>query len=92
VISGDDAYRLGMVTHLHEDPLQARSRSHVRSLRNHRTRCAVPSGCSTRLTGTPAETLALEAKLQGELIGTANQLTAVTAGLAKQEPEFTDPV
>ena len=43
-------------------------------------------------TGTAAETLALEAKLQGELIGTPNQLAAVQAGLAKQEPEFSDPV
>ena len=93
VISGDDAYRLGMVTHLHEDPREAaltlareiasKSPDAVR-----RAKQLFDEGW----TGTPAETLALEAKLQGELIGTANQLTAVTAALAKQEPEFTDPV
>jgi enoyl-CoA hydratase/carnithine racemase len=42
-------------------------------------------------TGTPAETLALEARLQSELIGTTNQVAALTAGITKLEPEFTDP-
>jgi enoyl-CoA hydratase/carnithine racemase len=37
------------------------------------------------------ETLRLEASLQLDLIGSPNQLAAVTAGLTKQPGEFTDP-
>jgi enoyl-CoA hydratase/carnithine racemase len=93
VIVGEEAHRLGLVTHLHENPLDAaltlareiasRSPDSVR-----RAKRLFDEGW----VGTAAETLALEAKLQGELIGTANHLAAVAAGLAKQEPEFTDPV
>jgi enoyl-CoA hydratase/carnithine racemase len=92
VISGDEAYRLGLVTHLHEDPLGAA----LALAREIAAKSPDAVRRAKRLfdeawTGTPAETLALEAKLQGELIGTSNQLAAVAAGLAKQEPEFTDP-
>ena len=41
--------------------------------------------------GTAEETLALEAELQLGLFGSPNQLAAVTAGMTKQPPEFTDP-
>jgi hypothetical protein len=37
------------------------------------------------------ETLALEAEIQLDLIGSENQLAAVTAGMTKQPPEFVDP-
>jgi enoyl-CoA hydratase/carnithine racemase len=40
----------------------------------------------------PAEaTLALEAELQGTLIGSPNQLAAVAAGMSKEPAEFSDP-
>jgi enoyl-CoA hydratase/carnithine racemase len=42
-------------------------------------------------TGSAQETLRLEADLQLGLLGTPNQLAAVTAGMAKQPAEFTDP-
>ncbi len=42
-------------------------------------------------TGSAEQTLALEASLQLELIGSPNQLAAVTAGMTKQPAEFTDP-
>jgi hypothetical protein len=35
--------------------------------------------------------MALEARLQLEIAGGRNQLTAVAAGLAKQPAEFVDP-
>jgi len=42
--------------------------------------------------GRPAqETLALEASLQGSLIGSPNQLAAVIAGMSGEPPQFTDP-
>ena len=40
----------------------------------------------------PAEEgLRLEAQIQMQLLGSANQLAAVTAGMTKQPAEFTDP-
>jgi enoyl-CoA hydratase/carnithine racemase len=42
-------------------------------------------------TGPPDETLALEAELQRGLIGSPNQLAAVSAGFSKERPEFVDP-
>jgi hypothetical protein len=42
-------------------------------------------------TGPAQQTLALEAELQLGLIGSPNQLAAVTAGFTKQPAEFVDP-
>ena len=44
----------------------------------------------TAWTGETAETLALEAELQLELLGSPNQLAAVTAGFSGEPAEFTD--
>jgi enoyl-CoA hydratase/carnithine racemase len=93
VFSGEEAHRLGAVTHLHEDPLDAA----LTLAREIASRSPDAVRRAKRLfdegwTGTAADTLALEAKLQSELIGTPNQLVAVQAGLANQEPEFSDPV
>jgi len=92
VFSGEEADRLGVVTRLAEDPLAAamelaaeiagRSPDAVR---------AAKRLFDESWTGSPAETLALEAKLQLGLIGSPNQLAAVTAGFTKQPPEFVDP-
>jgi enoyl-CoA hydratase/carnithine racemase len=91
-ISGEDALRRGLVTQLADDPLAValelareiagRSPDAVR-----RAKQLFDAGW----VGTAADTLALEAKLQGELIGTPNQLAAMTAAFSKQAPEFTDP-
>jgi len=92
VISGEEALRLGLVTRLSEDPLLA--------ARELATEIAGRSPDAVRAAkrlfdeawNGPAElTLALEAELQLSLIGSPNQLAAVTAGIAKQPAEFTDP-
>jgi enoyl-CoA hydratase/carnithine racemase len=93
VISGEEADHLGLVTHCNEDPLgaarqlaaeiAARSPDSVR--RSKRL-------YDTAWTGSPAETLGLEATLQAELLGSPNQIAAMTAGLTKQPAEFEDPV
>ena len=56
-----------------------------------RTRSAQPSGCTTSpgRRRRPAS-LALEAELQLRLIGSPNQLAAVSAGFTKQPAEFVD--
>ncbi|HEX3616185.1 MAG TPA: crotonase/enoyl-CoA hydratase family protein [Solirubrobacteraceae bacterium] len=91
-IGGDEAQRLGLVTRLADDPLAAamdlahevagRSPDAVR-----RAKRLFDEGWA----GSAAETLALEATLQGQLIGSPNQLAAMTAAFTKQQPEFTDP-
>ena len=92
VFSGREADRLGVVTQLSDGPLTdaitlarqiaARSPDAVR-----RAKTLFNEGWN----GTPEKTLALEAKLQRELIGTPNQIAAMTAGITNQEPEFIDP-
>jgi enoyl-CoA hydratase/carnithine racemase len=91
-ITGEEAAGLGLVTRLAEDPLAAA----MRLAREIARRSPDAVRRAKRLfdeawSGSTADTLALEAKLQGELIGTPNQLAAMTAAFSKQEPEFTDP-
>ncbi len=92
IISGAEAAQLGIVTHISEDPLAsaralaaeiaARSPDAVRAAKQ-----LFEAGWSE-----PAEnTLALEAELQLRLVGSPNQLEAVSAELGKRPPEFADP-
>jgi enoyl-CoA hydratase/carnithine racemase len=93
VVSGTEAAALGLVTRAAEDPLAA--------ARELATEIASRSPDAVRRakrlyeqswTGADADTLALEAELQLELIGSPNQLAAVTAGFSKEPAQFTDPV
>jgi enoyl-CoA hydratase/carnithine racemase len=92
VITGADAYALGLVTHVSEDPVGA-ARGLAAEIAE-RSPDAVRS--AKRLfdeawTGSPEQTLALEAELQQRLIGSPNQLEAVRAGMTKQPGDFVDP-
>jgi enoyl-CoA hydratase/carnithine racemase len=92
VVSGTEARELGLVTRLDDDPLTAagtlaaeiagRSPDAIRSAKRL---------LDSSWTAEADETLALEAELQSGLIGSPNQLAAVTAGLNKQPAQFTDP-
>jgi enoyl-CoA hydratase/carnithine racemase len=91
-VSGTEAHSLGVVTRVSDDPLAAA-----------RTLAAEIAGFSPdairaakRLydeawTGSAEETLWLEASTQLGLIGSQNQLAAVSAGMTKQPGEFVDP-
>ncbi|HEY5318742.1 MAG TPA: crotonase/enoyl-CoA hydratase family protein [Solirubrobacteraceae bacterium] len=93
VLTGEQALALGLVTRVSEDPLASaqelaadiagRSPDAVRAAK----RLFEEAWSETAENG-----LALEAELQRSLIGSPNQLAAVTAGMAKEPPEFTDPV
>ncbi len=92
MFSGAEAHRLGIVTQVDEDPLAA-ARSLARQI-------AAKSPEAVRgakrlfdeaWTGSARETLSLEAELQLGLIGSPNQLAAVSAGMTKQPAEFVDP-
>jgi enoyl-CoA hydratase/carnithine racemase len=90
-VSGEEAARLGLVTRVSEDPLAA-----ARELAG-RIAARSPDAVrrakrlyETAWTGESTETLALEAELQLELVGSPNQLAAVTAGFSGEPAEFTD--
>jgi enoyl-CoA hydratase/carnithine racemase len=92
VFDGHEALRLGVVTSVSDSPLEA-----ARELAA-QIAAASPDAIrrAKRLfdeawTGSPDETLGLEAELQKQLIGTPNQLAAVSAGITKQPAQFTDP-
>ncbi len=92
VISGVQAGELGLATHVVDDPLTA--------ARELATEIASKSPDAIRgakrlfdeaWTGSAQETLSLEASIQLSLIGSPNQLAAVSAGVSKQPAEFVDP-
>ncbi len=92
VVSGNEAHGLGIVTHVADDPLGA-ARELAREIAS-KSPDAVRG--AKRLfdegwSGRASETLALEAEIQRSLIGSPNQLAAVTAGLTKQPAQFVDP-
>lgn len=92
VFSGEEALALGVVTRLAPDPLAAAQElaSEIASKSPDAIRGAkrLLGGAWNR----PAqEGLRLEAEIQRGLIGSPNQLAAVTAGLSHQPPQFADP-
>jgi enoyl-CoA hydratase/carnithine racemase len=92
VFDGTEAERLGVATRLAEEPLTAahelateiagRSPDAIR---------AAKRLYDESWTGTGPQTLALEAELQLALVGSPNQLAAVTAGFTKEPAQFVDP-
>jgi enoyl-CoA hydratase/carnithine racemase len=93
VFSGAEAHELGLVTDLADDPLRrARELAAEIAQRSPDAVRAAKRLFESGWTATREQTLALEAELQLGLIGSPNQLAAVTAGLAKQPAQFTDPV
>ncbi len=92
VFSGEDALRLGVVTHVSDDPFG--------SARQLAEEIATKSPDAIRGAkrlynegwNLPApDSLRLEADIQRTLVGSPNQLAAVTAGITKQPAEFVDP-
>jgi enoyl-CoA hydratase/carnithine racemase len=92
VLSGEEALNRGLVTRLAADPLAAA----------HELAAEIATKSPDAIRGAkrlldhawnrPAkEGLALEAEIQRRLIGSPNQMAAVTAGLTKEAAQFTDP-
>jgi enoyl-CoA hydratase/carnithine racemase len=92
VVSGTEAAALGLVTRVADDPLLAAQElaAEIASRSPDAVRRAKRL-YEQSWTGADADTLALEAELQLELIGSPNQLAAVTAGFSKEPAQFTDP-
>ena len=92
MLSGVEAYELGLVTHLADDPLAgARKMAAEIAGRSPDAVRAMKRLFNESWTGSTEDTLRLESDIQLGLIGTPNQLEAVRAGLAKEPGEFIDP-
>jgi enoyl-CoA hydratase/carnithine racemase len=92
VFSGAEALELGVVTHVADDPLAAAQELAAEiSQRSPDAVRGVKRLFDDSWTEGPEQTLALEAKLQLGLIGSANQLAAVSAGMTKEPAQFVDP-
>ena len=91
ILSGTEAKELGLVTHVSDDPLSAAMT--VAEEIAGRSPDAVRAGKKLFEDSWHADArtgLELEAALQTELIGSANQLEAVTANFQKRAPNFKD--
>lgn len=92
VITGEEAQRMGLVTHVCDDPF-AEAMSEARTIAS-RSPHAIRA-CKRLLNEAPeldvSEAFALEERLQVGLIGSPNQLEAVQANFMKRAPQFQDP-
>jgi enoyl-CoA hydratase/carnithine racemase len=94
IVSGRDAFALGLVTRNSDDPLASalaladdivqKSPDAVRAAKRLYDR--------TWLSDDAAAALRLESELQAGLIGKPNQVAAVLAGMSGEKPVFVDPV
>ena len=93
VVSGREAQNLGLVTAVHEDPVEA-SRELAREIASRSPDAvrAMKKMFNEAAALDDAASLALEASLQLGVLAGRNQAEAVRANLAGREPEFEDPV
>ncbi len=91
VIAGDEALRLGLVTEIHDDPLQAADEV-ARSIANKSPDAirAVKQLINESWALSEADALRLEAQLQMSLLGRENQLEAAKANMEGRPPAFSD--
>lgn len=91
-VSGDEAARLGLVTHVAADPLTtARELARTIAAQSPQAIRAAKALCNAAPDLDTAAALALETALQLPLLGSPNQMEAVRAVLTRRTPEFSDP-
>jgi enoyl-CoA hydratase/carnithine racemase len=91
VVDGGEARDLGLVTAVHDDPLQAaRDTARLIAGRSPDAIRAMKAMFNQQRDLDAAQSLALEARLQSGIIGRPNQLEAVRANVEGREPEFED--
>lgn len=92
VVSGEDAARLGLVTSVAADPLAAARELAAEIAGRSPDAVQAAKRLYAETWTAPAEdALLLETELQVGLIGSPNQIAAVTAGMSGQPGEFADP-
>ena len=88
-VPGGEACQLGLVTRVSETPLElAREIARDIASRSPRAVAAARELFAKAPTLTPRERLALEARLQQELLGSAEQREAATAKVERRLPRF----
>jgi enoyl-CoA hydratase/carnithine racemase len=92
IMSGREAEALGLVTHTHDDP-RARALEIARDIAGKSPDAIRASKKLLNASGllSVEAGLALEAELQRGLLGSPNQIEAVTANFEKRTPRFKDP-
>lgn len=91
-VSGEEAHRLGLATHVAADPLAAALvlAREIAGRSPHAVRAA--KRLMRDSLGVDTKTaLALESEVQRTLLGTPNQMEAAMAAMQKREPSFVDP-
>lgn len=91
-VGAEEALRLGLVTRVSEDPL-AEAEGLAAEIAQ-KSPHAIRSGkrlLNSAYTGRSEDALKLEAELQRALVGSPNQIAAVTAAMTKEPAEFADP-
>jgi enoyl-CoA hydratase/carnithine racemase len=92
VFSGEAALALGVVTRVEADPLAAAQALAAEiAAKNPDAVRGAKRLFDESWTADTTATLALEASTQLQLVGSPNQLAAVTSGMTKQPAEFVDP-
>ena len=92
VLNGEQAKNLGLVTHVDQNPLE-RALALAKEIAS-KSPDAVRAGKKLLEESWNAEErfgLELEDRLQRQLIGSPNQVEAITANFENREPNFTDP-
>jgi enoyl-CoA hydratase/carnithine racemase len=91
VVSGSEALEFGLVTAVHDDPLQAaRDTARLIASRSPDAIRAMKTLFNDRRDLDAGRSLALEAKLQSGIMGQPNQMEAVHANIEGREPDFED--
>lgn len=93
IMSGIDADAIGLVTHVADDPLAAALElaREIAGKSPHAVQAAKRLYDETWASSDPAAALLRETELQVGLMGSPNQVEAVTAGMARRAAEFADP-
>jgi enoyl-CoA hydratase/carnithine racemase len=91
VLTGEEAAELGLVTHVAGDPLAAARELAAEIAGRSPEAVRAAKKLYDTIWNAPVEDgLLLETELQRNLIGSPNQMAAVTAGMTKQPAEFVD--
>ena len=91
-VSGEEALELGLVTRVAADPLAAaRELAAEIAGKSPDAIRAAKRLLDESWNAAPADALLLETQLQQALIGSPNQVAAMMAGAAKEQPVFVDP-
>jgi enoyl-CoA hydratase/carnithine racemase len=93
IVAGSEAAELGLVTRVADAPLDAALQlgRDIAAMSPDAVRAVKRLFDQSWAGADPAATLELETELARGLLGSRNQLEAVRAALAKDEPSFTDP-